>query len=81
MSRPVPPSGVRVLAASLVLAACLGSAVTADKEPKLPATPKRPVEDTYHGTKVTDEYRWLEDYQPWSISPKSLIEIQLLSEV
>ncbi len=27
-----------------------------------PATPKKPVTDTYHGTKVTDDYRWLENY-------------------
>ena len=27
------------------------------------------------------EYGWLEDYQPWSISPISLLEIQLLSEI
>src|SRR5262245_48721355 len=26
-------------------------------------------------------YSWLEDYLPWSISPVSLLEIQLLSEV
>jgi prolyl oligopeptidase len=26
-----------------------------------PPTPKRPVTDEYHGTKVTDDYRWLED--------------------
>ena len=25
-----------------------------------PATPKRPVTDEYHGTKITDDYRWLE---------------------
>lgn len=27
----------------------------------LPATPKRPVTDTYFGKKITDNYRWLED--------------------
>src|SRR6266404_958605 len=26
----------------------------------LPDTPKRPVIDTYHGVKITDDYRWLE---------------------
>jgi len=28
--------------------------------PTLPDTPKRPVIDTYHGVKITDDYRWLE---------------------
>ncbi|HYL74111.1 MAG TPA: prolyl oligopeptidase family serine peptidase [Bryobacteraceae bacterium] len=27
-----------------------------------PATPKKPVIDTYHGVQVTDDYRWLENY-------------------
>src|SRR5579871_1446827 len=27
-----------------------------------PATPKRPVMDTYHGVQVADDYRWLEDF-------------------
>ena len=31
-------------------------------KPKLPATPKRPVTDEYHGTKVTEDYRWLENW-------------------
>ena len=29
--------------------------------PKTPITPKRPVQDLYHGMQVQDDYRWLED--------------------
>ena len=45
-------------------------------ETKLPATRKSPTTDTYHGTAVTEDYRWLEDSQDeevrrWSAAQNS----------
>lgn len=43
----------------LVIAAAV--TVLAAKPPSRPSTERHPVVDRYHGTAVTDDYRWLED--------------------
>src|SRR5215475_7890211 len=54
-----------------VPAALVGVGQMLFAQPGPPAANKQPVTDVYHGVKVTDDYRWLEDWstretQAWS---------------
>ena len=49
----------------LVIAVCLLALVVLAQSPSIaqpPATPRRPVTEEYQGVKVTDDYRWLENW-------------------
>ena len=59
------------------LAACLLTAsalAQASSIPKPPDTPKHPVTDEYQGVKVTDEYRWLENWDDPAVKQWSAAE-------
>ncbi len=58
---------------SIVLLQLVGTLWAADP-PAPPATPKKPVTDEYHGVKVTDNYRWLDNMEDPAV--KQWIEAQ-----
>ena len=64
----VPPKGTLMkltASARLAIAVLLMTLVAlaqAPSVPQPPASPKRPVTDEYQGIKVTDDYRWLENW-------------------
>src|SRR5882757_9362883 len=70
---------LRASLASLLLAfaACTPASFTqAQSLPASPATPKRPVVDNYQGVTITDDYRWLENWddpevKQWNASQNS----------
>ena len=52
---------VQLIALSTLSLAAAGGARAAD--PAYPATQQRPVQDQFHGTTVSEDYRWLEDFE------------------
>ncbi|MGA9977497.1 MAG: prolyl oligopeptidase family serine peptidase [Candidatus Sulfotelmatobacter sp.] len=61
----------------LLFAACmlsLGAFAQRPALPKPPVTPKHPVTDEYQGVKVTDDYRWLENWDDPAVKQWSAAE-------
>ena len=68
---------MKTLAASLL--ASLALAATA-APPGYPAAPKKPVTDTFFGTKVTEDYRWLEDGKDPAVRAWSQAQMKVTRE-
>src|SRR5437868_3884723 len=58
-----------------VLALAAGGALAQPMQ--YPATAKKPVTDTFHGTQVVEEYRWLEDGKDPAVRQWSLKQLEV----
>src|SRR5262249_17888780 len=58
-----------VLVLQSILLLALAFPAQAAPASNLPDTPKRPVTDNYRGVKVTDDYRWLENWNDPELQP------------
>ena len=65
---------VRPLRQLPLLLCLLASLVYAQSLPKPPDTPKHPVTDEYQGVKVSDDYRWLENWDDAAVKQWSAAE-------
>src|SRR5271165_6247868 len=80
MARSLPPlkegfpmkDSLRVSFVTCLLA--MAVLAQAPSIPAPPAAPKQPVTDEYHGVKVTDDYRWLENWDDPNVKQWSAAE-------
>jgi len=63
-----------MLHAACLLLLTLASFAQTSSVPKPPDTPKRPIADEYFGVKVTDDYRWLENWDDPAVKQWSAAE-------
>lgn len=64
---------MKITRLQILLLAC-ASAFAQTSLSKVPDTPKRPVTDEYHGVRVADDYRWLENWDDPSAKQWSAAE-------
>ena len=67
--------------AAAVLASLVVCPVALSATPGYPPTPKKTVTDTYHGDRVSEDYRWLEDASDPAVKAWSLEQLQLTRTV